>query len=291
MKLRVIGIVAALFMTVASHAQTEKNIVYHISRGEIAYTQPVEKKETVGRVIGSILKGAIGMESEPHPEFADNVRTAIAGAIGNARRLIVTDSQFMDGELGEGEHGLMYDGSIGSISCASRSVEEVDSKGRKHSHLEYRGSVTVTINIKDVHTDQIVKTVNFNGSEYDYSWIESPEKAIGNAIQRMQYYITKELNLAWPLYASIVEGNSVKKDKQKEVFIDLGEAAGAFKGMTFSVYTVQTIAGREAKKEIGRLKVAEVMGDDISLCKVTKGGVEIKTAIDTGKELLITSSN
>lgn len=288
---KVILSIIALAMTTMCQAQTEKNVIYHISRGEITYIQPVEKKETVGRVIGSIIKGAIGMESEPHPEFADNVRTAIAGAIGSARRLIVTDSQFLESELADGQVALVYDGSIGSISCASRNVEETDDKGKKHTHMEYRGSVTVTINIKDVRTDQIVKTINFNGSEYDYSWIESPEKAIGNAIQRMQYYITKEVNLAWPLFASIVEGNSAKKDKQKEVYIDLGEVAGAFKGMTFNVYSVQTIAGREAKKEIGRLKITEVMGDDISLCKVTKGGADIKLALDSNKELLITSTN
>ena len=66
---------------------------------------------------------------------------------------------------------------------------------------------------------------------------------------------------------------------------------GAFKGMTFNVYTVLTVADKEAKKEIGRLKITEVMGDDISLCKVTKGGVEIKQNIDSGATLLITSTN
>ncbi|MDO4194790.1 MAG: hypothetical protein Q4D33_01420 [Prevotellaceae bacterium] len=288
---KILLLIAALAVTTFCQAQIEKNVILRVSRGEITYVQPVEKKETVGRVIGSIIKGAIGLESEPHPEFADNVRTAISGAIGRARRLVVTDSQFLEGEVAPDEPAFIFDGSIGSISCASRSVETTDDKGRKHTHMEYRGVVTVTINIKDVHTDQIVKTVNFNGSEYDYNWIESPEKAIGNAIIRMENYITNDLNLSWPLYASIIEGNSVKKDKQKEVYIDLGEMNGAFKGMTFNVYTVKVVAGREAKREIGRLKITEVMGDDVSLCKVTKGGIDIKNALDAGAELLITSTN
>ena len=40
---------------------------------------------------------------------------------------------------------------------------------------------------------------------------------------------------------------------------------------------------------IGRLKIEEVEGDEISLCKVTKGADKIKTALDEDQTLLITS--
>lgn len=275
----------------SANAQIDRNYIFRVSRGEVTYTEPQAKKATVGNVLGSIITAAAGSNTEQHPEFADNVRNAIAGAIGNARRLNVVDGQFLPGELAEGEEALTYDGSIGSISCTSQNTTTKDDKGVSHTKIQYRATITVTINLKDVRTDQILKTISIGSGEYDYSWIETPEKAISNAIDRMRATITHQLNLAWPMYASIVEGNRAKKDKQKEVYIDLGESMGAFKGMTFNVYTVITVAGKEAKKEIGRLKITEVMGDDISLCKVTKGGADIKQNIDAGATLLITSTN
>lgn len=66
------------------------------------------------------------------------------------------------------------------------------------------------------------------------------------------------------------EAGEVKKDKQKEVFIDLGGANGVYKGLQFDVFHVKTIAGKKAHTMIGRLKIEEVQGDEISLCKVTK---------------------
>ena len=68
--------------------------------------------------------------------------------------------------------------------------------------------------------------------------------------------------------------------KQKTVYIDLGTSLSAYKGQQFDVYSVKEIAGKEARIEIGRLKVEEVLGEELSLCKVTKGEKEIKTYVD-----------
>ncbi|MCQ2131955.1 MAG: hypothetical protein MJY90_01310 [Bacteroidaceae bacterium] len=291
MRQTIIAIIALLAATISVNAQTEKNYIFRVSPGEVTYTEPQDKKVTVGNVLGSIVKAAAGTDTQQHPEFADNVRNAIAGAIGSARRLRVVDGMLTVDDLAEDEAAMYYDGSIGSISCTSQNTTTKDDKGVSHTKIEYRGTVTATINLKSIRSGEIIKTLNVNSGAYDYTWIETPEKAIANAIARMQTNITNELNSAYPLYASIVEGNTAKKDKQKEVYIDLGMLDGAFKGMTFNVYSVFTVAGKEAKKEIGRLRITEVMGDDISLCKVTKGGADIKKNIDEGKTLLIKSTN
>ena len=56
--------------------------------------------------------------------------------------------------------------------------------------------------------------------------------------------------------------------------------------MHLTVYSVKTIAGRYARKELGKLKITDVMGDDISLCKVTSGGKNIKAALDEGQQVV-----
>ena len=92
--------------------------------------------------------------------------------------------------------------------------------------------------------------------------------------------ITRFYNRYFPLSAFIIERGNEKKDKQQEVYIDLGGQHGAYSGMHLTVYSVKTIAGRYARKELGKLKIKDVMGDDISLCKVTSGGKNIKAALD-----------
>ena len=55
------------------------------------------------------------------------------------------------------------------------------------------------------------------------------------------------------------------------------------------VYEVKTVAGREAKSQIGKLKIEEVEGSDISRCKVQSGGKDIKAALDAGQQLRVMS--
>lgn len=281
----------AMAYSVNTTAQTEKNVIFRAVQGEITYKEP-EKKEPSKGILGALVDYAKSSihNTEHHPEFVENVRAAIAGAVGNARRVSVVDASALEG-MADDEAVLLFDGSIGSITTSSENYEETDSKGKKHEGIRFNGVITATINIKDAHNGEILTTIPINNLDYSFTWVESAEKALGNALQNVRNKITAHLNLAYPLYASIIEGERAKKDKQKEVYIDLGELDGAFKGMTFNVYTVKVVAGREAKKEIGRLKIEEVMGDDVSLCKVTKGGLQIKECIDNGDELLITSTN
>ena len=121
------------------------------------------------------------------------------------------------------------------------------------------------------------------------SSFSTSDQAVRDAIGKLSSRITIWLNNFRPLQASIIEGAAAKKDKQKEVYIDLGSSEGAFEGLHMGVYIVKTVAGREAKSQIGTLKIEAVEGDDISRCKVQSGGKDIKAAIDEGEKLLVIS--
>lgn len=286
-----------LSCTMGIQAQVERNIIYRCARGAMTYTEPVEKKEStsksVGKIIGTALLASAGVANDrtDHPEYANAVMDAIAGSIGSARRIRVVDGQFEPGEVAEGDAALYCNANISAITSSARTKVWEDDKKKKHESTEYRGNITGTINIKDAHTDQVVFTYTINTSSYALEWFDDQAKALGYAINGMKANLRQSLNNAFPLYASIAEGARATKSKEKEVYIDLGEQLGCVAGMHFNVYTVKTIAGKEAKKQIGQLKVTEVMGDDISLCKVQRGGAEIKTAIEAGETLLITSKD
>lgn len=289
--------VAALLCSGQAMAQKELNTIFRCAKGDISYSEPVKQKESTAKTIGTILGKALELSagqassSTNHPEYADAVRTAITGAIGEARRIRVTDGKFLPNELAEGEQALYFDGSISAISTTYRIRTWEDDKKVKHEDTEYKGVITGVINIKDARTDAIVKTINIKSSSYSDYWLATAEKALGYAIDNMSSNITNTLNLAFPLYASIVESATAKKDKQKEVYIDLGTPDGVYTGLHFDVYTVTTIAGKEARKKIGRLRIIELMGDEISLCKVTSGGKNIKEAIESGATLRIQSTD
>ena len=81
------------------------------------------------------------------------------------------------------------------------------------------------------------------------------------------------------------------KSTNDEVYIDLGAREGSYNGLHMGVYTVKMVAGKEAKKQIGKLKIEDVQGDDISLCKVQSGGRDIKKALDDGETLVIETTD
>ena len=89
--------------------------------------------------------------------------------------------------------------------------------------------------------------------------------------------------------SDIIEAGAVKKDKQKQVYIDLGSSEGAYEGLHMGVYQVKTIRGKEARIEVGKLKIDDVEGDEISRCKVQSGAKEIKSLLEAGESLVVIS--
>ncbi len=124
-----------------------------------------------------------------------------------------------------------------------------------------------------------------------WSWVNSNDTAIKNALESLRKKVEKFYNTAFPYTAHILERGVEKKDKQKELYIDLGAAHGLQEGTHFDVFVIGNIGGKETRKQIGRLKVKSVEGDEVSLCKVTSGGKDVKAALDAQQQLLIVSTD
>lgn len=60
---------------------------------------------------------------------------------------------------------------------------------------------------------------------------------------------------------------------------------------SMGVYVIGQLSVRETRKHIGRIRVRETLGSDISLCKVQKGGKEIKAAFDRGDAIVAISTD
>lgn len=280
----------SLLIVLGAEAQEQRNVIYTTGINELQYTKK-ESKPTAGEVITEVLSAIVtGETTQDMDKYVDAVQAAVVKGISQARRIKAIDGQLTPEEKDQ-PNTWYVDGTIASISATSKVDTWEDKDKKKHSKTVYKGLVSLTLHFKDAHTDEVLFSPSFNVTASDLSWVESAAGAVSNAINSLPGRITRYLDVNLPLSANIIEGARDKKDKQKEVYIDLGTAEGGFKGLHFDVFTVKTVAGREAKKKIGRLKVTDVEGEDISLCKVQSGGRDIKTAIDAGEQLLIITTD
>ncbi len=272
-------------MALSAYGQENRNVVYKVMTGDFAYTAG-EKKTSVGNVLGAIAEAMVtGKSSQQQAQYADAVRASVVSGLSNVMRFRTIEGDIMLNNPTSDEPAFYADGTITNISTVTKT--EPSTKKGAPANQYYRCLISVTINLKNANDDAVENSHTFSITDSDLSWLGSTEKAVNDALERLTRKVSDYYNGLFPLYASIIEAGEVKKDKQKEVYIDLGTANGAYKGMQFNVYLVKTVAGRESRSEIGRLKIEEVQGDDLSLCKVTRGGDKIKDALQNDASLVV----
>lgn len=278
----------ALSIIWPAYAQQDKNVVYKVAVGEFGYTPQKTGKPSVGDVLIAVADAMSSgnTHSTQLPQYAGAVRSTVVSGISCSWRLKATEDGLSQEEIDTDAPVLFADGYINNISSITKTDRGSDGK----THNYYRCLISVTVNLKNPRTGQVVDSQTFKVSEDDCSWLASVEKAMDDARSSLNRKVCNYYGHKYPWTGSIVEGAATKKDKQKEVYVDLGSAHRMYKGAKLIVYSVKTVAGRESRSEIGTLKVEEVQGDDLSLCKVTHGGDKIKQAIDAGETLIVTTN-
>lgn len=276
-----------LCISLRTFAQTDRNTVFKVAVGEMEYT-PKQGKETVGSVLGTISKAVLlGTVTTQRDNYAGSVRSSVLSGFGKVRRFHAIEGQFKEGEIQEGTHAFYATGTINNISTTTELFTPVDKSLKPYN--VFKAQIEVTVHVKDVHDGHIVDTHTFYVNNNDLSWVKTEDKAMNEALIILSSKVARHYNKLYPLSASIVEPGGVKKDKQKEVYIDLGRKDGAVVGMKLTVYSIKTIAGKNAQKELGSVKIVEVMGDDVSMCKVKSGGKIIKSALENGETVVVMS--
>lgn len=156
----------------------------------------------------------------------------------------------------------------------------------------YTATCTYTVKVIDPSNGKVVLSKNFEhgngimGSILEDSQEAAYAKLCGQAVKAGKQLVEE----AFKVQGTILEVASSKKDKATEVYISLGSDNGIAKGAYFDACIERKVAGRVSQKVIGQLEVINVEGGDLSLCKVKKGGEEIKVAMDGGQTLSIKST-
>ena len=277
-------------MTVsAQDTQAGRNRSYNIVLNNVQYTHRDEKMsagEAVGKILTSVLTGNSSVQAT---KYEEDVKTAIVKGLSRSYRFRYNEALLQAGEATE-EGNLVVDAVITNIQAKTNTRTWKDKDDKTQVSTTYTGIVETTLTLKDAKTGNVVASPSINGQGTEYSSSSNSDQAIRDAITRLANNITIWLNRYRPLHANIIEGATAKKTKQKEVYIDLGSREGARVGLHLSVFQVKTIGGHEAKSQIGKLKIEDVEGADISLCKVQSGGKDIKTALENGENLRVVTT-
>lgn len=272
-------------MTVANAQNEADNMLQNVSVMELDYMIKEAPKSELGTVVGAVLDVLADQTTSEEPGYSDALRASVIMALSNVRRFTVTDGRQV---APNDETNIIVDGTINYISI-TRELKLASNK--KDKIPQFYAQIGLTLNMKDAVTNNVINSQVFEVNKTGWSWVNSNDTAIKNALETLRKRVEKYYNIAFPYTARVLERGVEKKDKQKELYIDLGAAHGLREGTHFTVYVIGSIGGKETRKQIGRLKVKSIEGDEVSLCKVSSGGREIKAAIDAEQKLLIISTD
>ena len=281
--LTVVAFMAA--MATASAQDAPENLVQNVSVMELTYMVKEGPKTDLGTVVGAVLDVLADQTTSEEPGYADALRASVIMALSNVRRFTVSDGLQV---APNDNSNIIIDGTINYISITR---ELKLASNRKDKVPQFYAQISLALNVKDAATGTVLNSQVFEVNKTDWSWVNSTDTAIKNALETLRKRLEKYYNTAYPYTARILERGADKKDKQKELYIDLGAMHGLREGTHFDVYLIGSIGGKETRKQIGRLKVKSMEGDEGSLCKVSSGGREIKAAIDAQQQLLIISTD
>lgn len=115
----------------------------------------------------------------------------------------------------------------------------------------------------------------------------TPDEAITETIEYIPMSMTRFVNENFKLETRVVQINEEKKGKVTQVYINAGSSVGITKAQTFLMFVDGEVAGIKQRKEIGRLSVESIEGEELTLCKVVKPSEDIKNYLDNGTEIIV----
>ncbi len=277
-----------IITTSAQEVAPDRNRTYNIVLNNVQYTHHNDKM-SAGDAIGAVLTGVLtGQTSVEATKYEDDVKGAIIKGLSGAHRFHYNDGLIHVSDVVE-EGNIAVNALITNINASSSSRTWKDKEDKVHVDTYYRGEVEAVLTLKDIKTGEVIANPTVKGLGSSTSMFSTSDQAVKHAIGMLSGSITRWLNNYKPITANFVEAGAAKKDKQKEVFIDYGSREGAYKGMHMGIYHLYTIKGKPGKSMLGKLKIEEVAGEDLSRCKVTSGGKDVKEAIDDGQTLVVMS--
>ena len=265
------------FKEISAPSQQEQLLVYEnpqipVYIGNITY-EPHSKGEKAKGVLTGLLNNEISIEDEG---MVAGAKEALATSLRYVNRFFVKTGEVSAEDMG---NCLVFSANI--IFC--NFTEKLNNRV-----MDKEARIVAYITLTDPKTNRVCYSTQVSS----VAWL-SVFNTIAQCREWTQSHLLSDaawlMRRAYPLRGHMLEKGfeKGKKQKLKEIYIDLGTDNRIFTDSHVDVYTVKRVAGRIARQYIGSAKVLEVQGNDISICKVTKNAEQIKKAFDRGAEIAV----
>ena len=237
--------------------------------------------------------------------YVDMLRNSIIGGLQETGRLSIVDvdteydlkveaeRRTSEGAISDNAARTGAMKTMGAKYLLSGQVAEISAVKKQASDgsISYDGVINFTLKVTNVADGSIKVSKQFTYSGLNAKSGSTAEQAVLATTDYIKISMKKFVNDNFKLESTIVliESSDSKKGALT-VYIDCGEAVGIKKAQLFDVKVEKEVAGRTVQTLIGKLRVEDVQGDDMSLCKVTKGGTEIQQAFNDNRKLVIISA-
>lgn len=164
-------------------------------------------------------------------------------------------------------------------SLVTRKVKTGTTDKNGKPETKWVSNCYVTLKVLDPKTNAPLATSKLTGYGSNLNKAEEAEDA---ATMTICNDLNSFVDEYWPVRGEILTLNEVNGNKAKSVTINLGSSSSVYGNMQFSVFN-------PANENLGELQMKEISSSGKSVCKVTKGGENIKTAIENGAKLRVVS--
>lgn len=192
----------------------------------------------------------------------------------------------------------------GAEQIVTGSISQVDIvKKTTEKSYYYDCKISFSLQVIDITTGQVLASELIRPKQSFLGGIGSsisggsntPEKSFFNSLKGTQKAINKFVGKHFPVTTLIIEITEASSNKAKSILINTGNLNGAKKNQEFVVIELinKKVGGKTIirKKELGKIKITKVEGDEISEAKVTKGGDAILSKFNSGAKIECHSKN
>ncbi len=260
-------------------------------------------------LILSILLGiSTGMSAQKHTIYIDDfnsevkvpnrtlsmIRLAFIDGIRHTNRVNIIDATAAGSDLSLSpledarRFGAEY---LLKGNLLNREATDDGSTHRRYHSREnsYKEKFVLRLDLIRTSDGVTISTRNYeetgSASGKDATQYSALEYALINVPYEMGLFVENYFKV----YGSILRIATAKRGRAKAVYINVGYDDPIKEGLRLDVVESGMLGNSSTEKKIGEVRISEIMGPKISLCKVNKGEENIYDALNEGKTLKLIS--
>lgn len=224
-----------------------------------------------------------------------NIRAAVIDGISGTNRVQMIDALTVDptSENAPMDNALKYragyllQGRLLNREATDDGISAPKFHSRENS---YKEKFTLRLQLIRTSDGTIIFSRNYEETGSSSGKDASQYNALKNALVSVPYEMRAFIEQYFKVHGAIVELVSHNGSKAKKVYINLGYNNPIKEGQRFDVIAETPINDTYIGRRIGEIRISEITGPKISLCKVMgKGSDEIFKALRNGTKLHIIS--